>query len=282
MATFVTETPSGTINGVNTSFTTTQSVDSLISVVLDGLPYFGGSATGTALTLTDAPTSNLTVTYLASSSVAIAGDITALSAETEWLRHKNLATLLTVNISDTLFWDWLNKINHYFYRRIIEINPEDYIQETTINLVPGTTSYALPSTFKTISQYGCGIFLVNDEGTQTDRQLNQMRFGDNTMGYRINGTTLNLTQDPNTSQTYTVRYLATIAEIDEDSDTLLIPEEYKDYLMNAIDMFYEIWTNDPNAEALSDQRFVRAMDELLRTVNKVPQVLQSNANYVFF
>lgn len=52
--------------------------------------------------------------------------------------------------------------------------------------------------------------------------------------------------------------------------------------MNAIDTFFNAWKKDPGVEGLSDQRFVRAMDELMNTINKVPQTLQSNNNVVFF
>lgn len=179
-----------------------------LKVYSDGVPYSPSDITisgGTGLTYADAPTNNILITYIPSSVLAIAGTITALSAETEWLRHQNISALTDYDITDATFRDWLNKINHYFYRRILEINPEDYIQESTINVVTGTQSYSLPSDFRDITRYGCGLYLVNDDGNQTDTRLQQMRFGDNTVGFYIQGTTLKLTQDPPQNETYTLR-----------------------------------------------------------------------------
>lgn len=59
------ETPTGTINGSNTSFTVANACAKMINVVLDGLEYFNFTITAgtTTLTLTDAPTTSLTVDY---------------------------------------------------------------------------------------------------------------------------------------------------------------------------------------------------------------------------
>ena len=51
---------------------------------------------------------------------------------------------------------------------------------------------------------------------------------------------------------------------------LLVPDNKRQYLVDALDVQYTIWDEDPGAESLADVRFVRAMDQLLSHVKKEP------------
>lgn len=66
MPTYVTnEVPTGTVNGVNTSFDTVQDIKQIMDITIDGVPYNTGySFSGNTVTLTDAPTLDIHVSYL--------------------------------------------------------------------------------------------------------------------------------------------------------------------------------------------------------------------------
>ena len=50
----------------------------------------------------------------------------------------------------------------------------------------------------------------------------------------------------------------------------LVPDSKLRYLVDALDVLYTIWDEEPGAEGFADARFVRSLDQLLSHVKKEP------------
>lgn len=269
MATFVTETPSGVINGVNTSFTTSQAVDSLISTTLDGLPYFGASVLGTALTLADAPTNNLTVVYLAASSGPILPSSNITVGEARQQLNRAMDDTLP-DVSDTLFLDWLNYINEEMYWEYAGQNPCDFTL-TTIIAVNGTLAiHNLPTDFDTsnVGVYS-GFHILDSNGERRER-LTQLRSNKQVQGYRIIGNTVQIRAQK--SGNIELEYLPLLGELTQDSDVTVIDQRFKRLLKNAMKVALGEWEEDAALETNSDARFARSLDMFKERVPKQPKV----------
>ena len=194
--------------------------------------------------------------------------MTPASLLTYYTRHKkNLG-----DVSSDLWLDWCNEINRFAYRVIYGTDPERFISEDTISVVAGDSTYALPATFLNMEPYGCGIFKTSN-GDNTEVRLTRTFFGSADYGYYINGTTINLTPEPQATDTLKIRFVPTIATMTATSDILVIPDEFISYAKNAVDVLYNIWDENPGDEALSDQRFVRVFDEMARNIRKDTSVM---------
>jgi hypothetical protein len=193
-----------------------------------------------------------------------------------YLRHKKDLS----DVSNALFLDWCDQINKYVYRKLVGIDSNRFITSSTYNISTGTTAYVLPTDFKSTKEYGCGMFEVDDNG-QTDRALTPTGFGSSTFGYYINRGNINITPTNfSATKTYTLRYIPLQTTISGMGDyfTLdttetgqeIIPDEYQDYVIKALDVLYAQWDEDPGSESLSDFRFTRVMDEMLADIKQGP------------
>jgi len=57
-----------------------------------------------------------------------------------------------------------------------------------------------------------------------------------------------------------------------------IDDRFEEYLENALLALYTAWKRLPNQEATSDQRFVRAMEELLNNYRNTSYVIDLPSN----
>jgi hypothetical protein len=178
---------------------------------------------------------------------------------------------------------WANQVNLFIYRELVKEDPEKYISEDTVNITANTNAYALPSDFMHVNAWGCGLFEPDSSGNETNRRWTLTSFGSPKTGYYIEGSNLVLTPDPYpNADTATLRYIpnptrftATTDYFTQDGNTggtIIIDDLYMDYLVNALQVQYMIWDDDPSLESLSDIRFVRALNELLANVRREPTV----------
>lgn len=194
-----------------------------------------------------------------------------------YLRYKkNLG-----DVSTELFLDWADEVNRFAYRIMYGTDPNRFIASSTVNVVTNTTSYALPTDFENMSPFGCGLYLVSG-GIQTDRALPNTGIGSLNSGYYLQAGNIIITPNPQADNTYTLRYIPKLSALDDFSDTMCIPDEYIYYVRDAIDCKYDSWDEDPGAEGLADQRFVRSLDELARNIRKDNAVMGINTNFSVF
>ena len=190
---------------------------------------------------------------------------------------------LKKDISDVpsgTFLQWCQFISDQVYRSLIATDSERWIQETTISVTAGTETYALPVDFRDISAYGCGLYLIDTNGKNQEQRLTRTNFGFPEVGYYISGANIVLTPNPVVDTSYRLRYIPKGPVFSSVSDYFtidklstgaeIVPDEFLIYLRNALDAQYGAWDEDVGAEGLSDQRFVRAMDELIRNVRREP------------
>jgi len=130
-----------------------------------------------------------------------------------------------------------------------------------------------------MKRFGCGVFEVDDNGDDTTNQVPMTEIGSIVQGYYINGGNIVFT---GITGTYQVRYVPDITTIDALTDyfTLdtsisgveIIPSDYTDFLMKALDVMYDQWDENVGMEGIADARFVRLLDEFARNINRSPAV----------
>lgn len=177
-----------------------------------------------------------------------------------------------------LFSEWCDWINKDLYRKMIGTDPNRYIKSQIYNVVSGTSTYSVPTDFRSMDTYGCGIYYMNDDGTDNTRQLPRLSFGSSNTGFYIDKGNIVFTPVPNSDINYKLRYIPTITKINSIADYFTvdvtstgyetIPDEYMRELVACIDVLYTQWDEDTGMEGVADQRFMNAMDSLANSVRK--------------
>lgn len=195
------------------------------------------------------------------------------------------------DVSNTDFVEWCDFINKSLYRKLIAVDPERYIvtQAYTVSTSPSTQALPTSPVFKTIQPFGCGFYLVDSNGDNTNVTLAQTGHGSKEPGYYISGSNVIFTGLENES--VLLRFIPELTPLDELTDYFTVdssltgvetvPDEYLQTLIKAIDVLYNQWDEDPGAESLADFRFVRLLDEMLDDIRKGPNVygLQNFADF---
>lgn len=172
-------------------------------------------------------------------------------------------------VQDSLWLDWINYINNFLYRKLIQLNPELYLSETTITVVSGTASYSLPADFRSINVLGSGVYTTDSNDEITNTRLIKTAKGSGSIGIWIDqkNSLVYFTPKPTTSNLYKLRYIPALTMLTSNSDSLLLDDEYSEYLTRALELAYDIWNNDKNSEVFADQRFARALDEIIENIS---------------
>lgn len=189
----------------------------------------------------------------------------------------------TSDIPQDTFAEWCDFINKFIYRGLLGVEPERFINEYTFNASAGVTSYALPTDFRSMSHVGTGIFYVDSSGLATTSKLPKTGYGSLVAGYYLKGSNIILTPPSwNQAQTFCLRYapkqtkLTSLSQYFTLDGTVsgaeIIPDEYLDELVKALDVRYTEWDEEVGAETYADGRFARALEELLRTIRRDPAV----------
>ena len=183
------------------------------------------------------------------------------------------------DVSSATFVEWCDFINKFIYERIADQDPERFIETSSYTVSTSPQTSALPADFKNIQTLGTGFYEIDDNGDATSFSLPRTGFGQRTQGFYITGSNVVFTGIDD-STIYTLRYMPKTTKIDATTnyftvDTLvtgkeIILDEYLELLVNALDVQYTIWDEDPSSESLSDFRFVRALESLLSDIRREP------------
>lgn len=187
-------------------------------------------------------------------------------------RKKNLADLPTAT-----FLDWCDEMNRFAYRVIYANEPERYFSSETYNVIAGTSAYNLPDDFYNMQPLGSGFFIVQN-GQPLPQTIPKTNVGSNYDGYYLQRDQVIFTPVPQQNATVLFRYIPQIDRITSLSDTLVIPDEFFWYTVDATDVAYDVWDEDPGAEALADQRFARKLSELAKFIRRDPSTVGLNTN----
>jgi len=185
------------------------------------------------------------------------------------------------DVSTPLFISWANHVNRFAYRYISGIDPERFISTQTFTNVT-TGAQALNADFESLDPFGCGVFLVDTNGSDTAQQLPLLPFGSPQTGYYLDGSGNIQFLNVSSPATYKLRYMPAVTTFTALTDYFtvdatvtgkeIIPNEYLLELRSALDVMYTQWDEDVPAEGFADARFARALDEIARGIRRVPDV----------
>jgi hypothetical protein len=261
------ETPSGAINGVNTTYTTVNILNTLVLVTVDGAIYSGAItyvSGGYSFTLADAPTATVTVSYFADATgVVSTGILVSELFEAFRLRKQDIS-----DVGNDTFFQWCNQINRFAYNNIKGLNFRDYFNTAHYNVTDSPETQALPTDFRDMVEDKTGVYEKDTDGNDSGAKLSITGFGSTQKGFYLDGANIVFTGI--TGAGYRMRYMPRLSTLTATTDRMILTEDKLDYLLSALDVRYSIWDRDPSAEAMADQRFVRALGELLNNINPLP------------
>lgn len=130
----------------------------------------------------------------------------------------------------------------------------------------------------------------NDE---SDDKIAMTGYGSKWEGYYLKGSNIVFTGDNRNivDRDYVMRYMPNPPTIDALTDYIsvdgtantaeIVEDQHLEYMVKAVDVLYEQWDNNPNAESTADFRFVRALGEVLDGYNRQPQIsiMKNPSNY---
>lgn len=188
----------------------------------------------------------------------------------------------TSNLPGDTYIYWCNYVARFLYNRLIGTDPERYIATQAYSALTGAQD--LPDDFKNLRPRGAGIFYLNNDGsnTPTDNKLPITQYGSEFPGYFLTNTEVNFTnfEDP---MPVMMRYIPKLTKytsvnnyftIDGTENGIeILEDEYIDYLISALDVWYGVWDGDPSAEAMSDQRFIQSLSEILDNFKRIPRAM---------
>lgn len=174
------------------------------------------------------------------------------------------------DVSQAVFLQWSNMVNRYAYRLIRGIDSQRYILATTFNIVStgSPVTMPLPLDFESMAEWDTGFYLTDGNGNITNTRLVLTSPSSQINGYFLNAGNVTFTGDG--TQTIILKYIPNVAALTALVDVLVIPDEYMEYAVKAIDVLYTQWDEDVGAEGISDQRYTRVLDEMAANIRRVP------------
>lgn len=175
------------------------------------------------------------------------------------------------DVSDALIYDMATDLNQLLYREMFTKDPERFITTTTFTVSAAPTTSALPAGFRDIQEFGCGFFVRDTSGLDTESKLRMTGFGSREPGYYISGTNVVFTGYASAT-TIVLRYIPVLADLTTMAGTFVVPDEQKDLLTEGMTLAYYKNEEDPR-EGESDQRFSRLLQDFLGRLKKSPNII---------
>ena len=119
-------------------------------------------------------------------------------------------------------------VNREIREALLDVDPEQLISTSTISVVANTASYTLPTDFQSLEAIGCGMYLVDTNGKDTDTKLAITSFGSEKKGFYLNATSIVMTPIPASSETYKFRYIATISDFAVDTENFVVGDRFRE------------------------------------------------------
>lgn len=187
------------------------------------------------------------------------------------------------DISDELFVEWCQFIVDFMYEQLTAEDPEQLVVTQDYNSVT-SGAQDLPDDFLSLNEYGTGFFEKDENGNMTDIRLPMTGPGSQSRGFYLTGSSVVFT-GIEAAESFVCRYTPTAPVFDADNITteyitsdktssgkIIIDSRFKNFLNKALDVHYEKWDQNTSAEVAADQRFIRAMDHILRKFRRTSTV----------
>ncbi len=186
------------------------------------------------------------------------------------------------DVPQATFIYWCDYINKFLYRALLATDSDRYVKTASIQVLSGQSNYlisSIASDFKNITSFNEGIYYSNNQtGLPLDRKLVITGYGSQVQGYYLDRLNFVFTPQPVQNVLYYLRYnpqIITLSLINEYfsldglvTGTEIIPDEFIQYVVSALDAQYAVWDEDIGSESYADSRFVRALNELLSYIKR--------------
>lgn len=190
------------------------------------------------------------------------------------------------NISDIegdVLLQLLNHVQQHLYRLLYSTQPDLFRTTTTITVSSSPETESLPADFESIQPYGCGFYEHNSDGTVSSRKLTQVQRGSTSKGFQFTGLfTSVIIYGYTASQTFTLDYIPTLAQLTGDSSELFIPVRFEAQLIQEIQQLHSLWAKDENSAAIIASRAAEAANNLLTYFPAAPKVYSIPSNLSAF
>lgn len=174
------------------------------------------------------------------------------------------------DISNAVLFQMATDLNQFLYNEMFGEDPERFILTSSYTVTTSPSTQALPTGYRDNTEYGCGFFVQNTDGTASTEQLTITGYGSTDYGYYITGTNVVFT-GINSSKTIVLRYIPVLADIDDLADTFVCPDENKELLTEGLALYYYRYEEDPR-EGEQDLRFTRLLTLFKEGLPKSPKV----------
>lgn len=180
------------------------------------------------------------------------------------------------DVSNDVLYQIATDLNQFFYRKMFSVDPERFIATQSYSVSTSPSSQALPASFRDVQEKGCGFFIQNQDGSAGEERLTLTGYGSTLEGYYLNGSNVVFT-GINSSKTIILRYIPTLTDISSLSDSFVVPDEFKELILEGLVLYYYRYNEDPR-EGEQDMRFARLLNDFLATLPKNPRVFYLNSN----
>ena len=199
------------------------------------------------------------------------------------------------DVPQATFVRWCDYVNKFMYRFALGCDTERYIKETSLTTISGVNSYALPADFRDMSHFGTGIFFMDQQNptAPSTRVLPHTSYGSAKTGFYLKGGNLMLTPyNWQSSQPFTIRYIPKQTALTDVTQYFttdgtatgaeIIPDEFLDMLVKALDNYYSIWDENLGQESYSDERFSRDLDDFAKEIYREANSYYLEDNSVYY
>lgn len=211
--------------------------------------------------------------------------ITAQNVKDSFLKYKQDIT----DVPAATFLEWVQFTVDFLYQKLKAVDPERFVQAQSYVVTACPQTETLPTALLDLNQTSCGVYRYDVANAKpTTEKLSITKYGSEQDGYYFTGKTIVFTGS--LVGTYVLRFMPqrpTIATLGTylSLDGLLtgqpiVEDRHLRYFAKAVDVLYEQWDRNPQAESVADFRFVRELGEILSSYNRLPQisVMENPAN----
>ncbi len=191
------------------------------------------------------------------------------------------------DVPQATYIEWCQYILDYVYERLAAEDSEQFLTTATITALSGTSNYALPADFLSHTEFGAGLFETDGTGLITNNKLSWTESGSSDIGYFISGSNFVLTPTPTATRTIKDRYIPVAPTFSALTDyfTLnktstgveIIGNQFRNYCVKALDVFYTQWDEDVSAESWADQRWMNVLNDMLTRFKRGPKVYMTKS-----
>jgi hypothetical protein len=192
------------------------------------------------------------------------------------------------DVETDVFVSWCQFIERDVYRKLLKLFPNKFVSSQSYSVVDGAQS--LPADFDNIRSLGTGFYLFKDNQLHVSR-LALTSPGSRQKGFYFEGNQVVFTGFQN-AETYMLRYIPKLVVVQSESDYFtidalstgeeIIPEQFMEFLVKALDVKYTQWDAMPGDESFADQRYANLLNEFLENYLPTAQLFPFEDDFAIY